>query len=895
MSTASPAAPPASALAAQPLLVRRAAVLGAGTMGCRIAAHLANAGIPTLLLDLVPAGEGDRSRLAKSAIEALAKSRPAAFYEPALAALLTPGNFEDDLPRLAQCDWVIEAVAENLDIKTALLARVLPHLAPHAVLTTNTSGLPIAQIAAGLASHRDRFFGAHFFNPPRYMRLLEVIPTAESDPAVLAAFAAFADRLLGKQVVPARDTPNFIANRIGIAVMFTAARLMREQGLTIEEVDALTGQAIGWPRTGTFRLADLVGIDILAHVAANFPQGAGLQAAGNPVGAEGQASVGPGFSPDNSSAKSTGALQAADDRRLASGHDFSRAENAINSAGALAPEACFSRIQPENTPLPASNCNDFSAVLEEMIRKGWLGDKSGQGFYKKTRGPDGKDLRLVLDLATFDYRPAAKPALPALEMAKNAASTPEKLRLLLANDPAKDKAAAFLWPFLASLWSFAADRIGEVATDAASIDQAMRAGFNWELGPFEMMDAAGVVSTVARMKTLALPVSPRIEALLAAGQPAWYASGGRECFHPETGQMEPVPAVPGHARVADFRRSNGVVRSNAGASLVDLGDGIACIELHSLKNAIGGDVLALISSVLHPASDAVRDFAGFVVGGDRDNFSVGANLLQLLLMAQEGEWEELASVIHGFQQMTAAIKFCPRPVVAAPFGLTLGGGAEICLHAARRQPHAETYIGLVEAGVGLIPAGGGTKEMLLRAVDQAVALAPPDPRDPPSRFAQSLEMATALKRVLETIALAKVSTSAAEARPLGLLAPADRITLNRERLLLDAKAQAAVLAASGYAAPQPRTQIPAPGTAALATLETGVFLMGEAGYASEHDQKVARWAAYTLCGGRVTAGSPLSEQYLLDLEREAFLSLAGERKTQERIAFTLKTGKPLRN
>jgi 3-hydroxyacyl-CoA dehydrogenase len=820
MSTASPAATPASALAAQPLLVRRAAVLGAGTMGSRIAAHLANAGIPTLLLDLVPASEGDRSRLAKSAIEALAKSRPAAFYEPALAALLTPGNFEDDLPRLAQCDWVIEAVAENLAIKTALLARVAPHLAPHAVLTTNTSGLPIAQIAAGLASHRDRFFGAHFFNPPRYMRLLEVIPTPETDPAVLAAFAAFADRLLGKQVVPARDTPNFIANRIGIAVMFTAARLMLEQGLTIEEVDALTGQAIGWPRTGTFRLADLVGIDILAHVAANFPQG-----------------VTPG---------------------------------------------------------------GFSAVLEEMVKRGWLGDKSGQGFYKKTRGPSegkegGKDLRLVLDLATFDYRPAAKPALPALEMAKNAPSTPEKLRMLLANDPVKDKAAAFLWPFLASLWSFAAERIGEVAADAASIDQAMRAGFNWELGPFEMMDAAGVVSTVARMKTLALPVSPRIEALLAAGQPAWYASGGRECFRPETGQMEPVPAVPGHARVADFRRSNGVVRSNAGASLVDLGDGIACIELHSLKNAIGGDVLALISSVLHPASGAVRDFAGFVIGGDRDNFSVGANLLQLLLMAQEGEWEELASVIHGFQQMTAAIKFCPRPVVVAPFGLTLGGGAEICLHAARRQPHAETYIGLVEAGVGLIPAAGGTKEMLLRAVDQAAALAPPDPRDPPSRFAQSLEMATALKRVLETIALAKVSTSAAEARPLGLLAPADRITLNRERLLLDAKAQAAVLAASGYAAPQPRTQIPAPGTAALATLETGIFLMGEAGFASEQDQKVARWAAYILCGGRVTAGSPLNEQYLLDLEREAFLSLAGERKTQERIAFTLKTGKPLRN
>jgi 3-hydroxyacyl-CoA dehydrogenase len=815
MSTTSPASAPVFSLAAQPLLVRRAAVLGAGTMGSRIAAHLANAGIPVLLLDMVPAGDGPRSRLAASALDAMVKAKPAALYEPSLAGLITPGNFDDDLPKLAKCDWVVEAVAENLAIKTALLARAVPHLAPHAVLTTNTSGLPIAHIAAGLATHRDRFFGTHFFNPPRYMRLVELIPTAQTDPALLSAFAAFADRNLGKQVVAAHDTPNFIANRIGIAVMFNAANLMLQQGLTIEEADALTGQAIGWPRTGTFRLADLVGIDILAHVAANFPQGV--------------------------------------------------------------------------------TQGNFSPILEEIVKRGWLGDKVGQGFYKKSRGADGKDERLVLDLATFEYRPVAKPALPALEMAKNAASLPERLRLLLANDPAKDKAAAFLWLFLASLWSYAADRIGEVADDVASIDQAKRAGFNWELGPFQMLDAVGVDSAVARMKALGLPVSPQIESLLAAKQPSWYACDGRESFQPQKGGLQPVPAVPGHARVADFRRANGVVRSNAGASLIDLDDGIGCIELHSLKNAIGGDVLGLISAVLNPSSDAVRDFSGFVITGDRDNFSVGANLMQLLLTAQEGEWEELAAVINGFQQMTAAIKFCPRPVVVAPFGMTFGGGAEICLHAARRQPHAETYIGLVEAGVGLIPAGGGTKEMLLRAVDSAAALAPPDPRDAPSRFAQSAEMATALRRVLETIALAKVATSAAEARPLGLLAPADRITMNRERLLLDAKTQAAALAGSGYNPPQPRTRIPAPGTAALATLETGIFLMGEAGFASEHDQKVARWVAYILSGGRITPGTPVSEQYLLDLEREAFLSLCGERKTQERIAFTLKTGKPLRN
>jgi len=397
------------------------------------------------------------------------------------------------------------------------------------------------------------------------------------------------------------------------------------------------------------------------------------------------------------------------------------------------------------------------------------------------------------------------------------------------------------------------------------------------------------------MKALGLPVSAAAQALLAVARTSWYTSGKDACFQPSTGQTVAIPAVCGHARVADFRRAHGVVRSNSGASLVDLGDGIGCIELHSLKNAIGGDVLSLIAAVLHPDSETVRDFAGFVITGDRDNFSVGANLMQLLLTAQEGEWDELAQVIHGFQQMTAAIKFCPRPVVAAPFGLTLGGGAEICLHATRRQPHAELYMGLVEAGVGLIPAGGGTKEMLLRACDAAAALAPPDPKDPPSRFAQSAEFVTALKRSLETIAMAKASTSAAEASSLGLLAPADRITMNRERLLLDAKAQAAVLAETGYTPPQPRTQIPAPGTAALATLETGIYLMGEAGYASEHDQKVARWAAYILAGGRVTPGTLVSEQYLLDLEREAFLSLCGERKTQERISFTLKTGKPLRN
>lgn len=812
MSTAASLSAPTYRSTSRPLLVRRAAVLGAGTMGARIAALLANAGIPTLMLD-IPPREG-AAMPAKTALEALARSKPAALFEPGVGALITPGTFDHDLPRLADCDWVVEAVTENLAIKAALLEQVTPHLAPHALLTTNTSGLPIGKIAATLPSARERFFGTHFFNPPRYMRLLEVIPTPETDAEAVAAFAAFAGRILGKQVVYANDTPNFIANRVGIFATFTAANLMLEWGFTVEEVDALTGPVLGWPRTGTFRLADLVGIDVLAHVAANYPEGV--------------------------------------------------------------------------------NGGRFSALLDEMMKRGWLGDKAGMGFYKKIR-VSGKDERLTLDPVKFVYRPFEKPALPALDMAKNADTLGVRLKLLLGKDPARERVASFLWPLLSSLWTYAADRIGEVAADAPSIDAAMRAGFNWEQGPFEMWDVADLPSIVKRMKAFGAPVSAHVEALLDAGYSSWYTDQGRMCFQPATGKMEPVGTIPGQARVFDFRREGKVVRGNNGASLVDLGDGIACLELHSLKNAVGGDVLEMITSVLDPGSDSVRDFAAFVISGDRENFSVGANLMQLLLSAQEGEWEDVEAMIRAFQRMTAAVKFCPRPVVAAPFGLTLGGGAEICLHAARRQAHVEIYMGLVEAGVGLIPAGGGTKEMLFRAVDAAAALARPDPREPASRFAQSAEFATALKNRLELMAMAKVSTSAVEALALGLLAPGDRTSMNRDRLLLDAKAQALAMAEAGYTPPLARPAVPAPGTAALATMETGIFLMGEAGYASEHDQKVARWIAYVLAGGRVTPGAPLSEQYLLDLEREAFLSLCGEVKTQERIAFTLKTGKPLRN
>jgi len=812
-------------------MIRRAAVLGAGTMGTRIAAHFANAGIPVVLLDIVPRDEQtNRSKFAKQALESLVKSRPAAFYEPSLARLVTPGNFEDDLNLLSNCDWIFEAVSEDLAIKQSLLTKILPHLSAHAILTTNTSGLPIASIAAGLpADFHDRgfhkrWFGTHFFNPPRYMRLLEIIPTAESDAETVAGLAAFADKRLGKSVVFAHDTPNFVANRIGVFTLFTSIKLMMEQGLTIEEVDALTGQSIGWPRTGTFRLADMVGIDILAHVAANFAR--------------------------------------------SSGKDASSAE------------------------LPQ--------FLKTMLERRWLGDKTAQGFYKKSKDAEGKELRLALDVNSLEYRPLAKANFASLDMAKNAESLAARLKLLLAPDPRKDKAVAFQWPLLAGLWNYAADRVPEIADDIPSIDRAMRTGFNWEMGPFEMWDAAGVPETVARMRALGEPVSENVEKLLGAGCTSWYKDdpsqpSGRLCFNPQSSQYEPLVLPDGVATVSMFRKSHGVVRKNAGASLVDIGDGIACIELHSLKNAIGDDIVNLVTQVLRPESDAVRDFQGFVISGDAENFSVGANLMQLLLAVQEGEWEDLDLAVRAFQRMTSSIKFCPRPVVVAPFGLCLGGGTEISLHAARRQPHAELYMGLVEAGVGLVPAGGGTKEMALKAVDAAAAVSNWKPNDPAATFAMSAEMLDALKRSLETVAMAKVSTSAAEARGLGLLTASDQITMHRERVLMDAKHTALAIADGGYTPPIERTAIPAAGEAVLPTLKLGIHMMRQAEFISDHDLKIAGKVANILCGGNLTPGSLVSEQYYLDLEREAFLSLCGERKTQERIAFTLKNGKPLRN
>ena len=790
--------------------IRRVAVLGAGTMGARIAAHVANAGLPVLLLDMVPA-TGDPNALSSGALLKLKSARPAAFASSSTAKLVSVGNFEHDLPRLRDCDWVIEAVAENLEIKRKLLGRVAPHLHSAAIFTSNTSGLPVAKIAEQLpAELRRRWFGTHFFNPPRHMRLLELIATPEADPEAVAAIASFADRQLGKSVVPAHDVPNFIANRIGTFSLLNVMKVMEEQDLTIEEVDLLTGAAIGWPKTGTFRLADMVGLDVIGSIVRNFEAGGG------------------------------------DER--------------------------------QDVRLPP--------VVSQLIERGWLGDKTGGGFYKKERDAKGKEVRSVLDWHTMEYEPAENVTLPALERAKG--NLPARLMDLLAGDPASDKAARFYAKVLPELWAYAANRIGEVAETPVAIDQAMRTGFNWELGPFAMWDAAGVRQTVDRMRSGGVPVPAAAETLLSAGGGSWFRQHGAEYFDIRSRDYQAAPHSPELAPITHYRRSNGVVAENAGVSLIDLGEGVACLELHSKMNALGEDTLAFVTEQLRAGSDATRNFEAFVISTDAANFSAGVDLTQLLQRIQAGQSDKIRVMVERFQAMTQAVKFCTRPVVTAAAGLCLGGGCEIALHSAFRQAHLELYTGLVKAGVGLIPGGGGCKEMMLRATARSMAVKPDSRGD-------SAEVVETLRTAFETIAMAKVSTSAADARTLGLLETSDGISMNRDRLLHNAKMQARRLGAAGYLPPLPQIDIPAPGSSVFATLKLTVYLMREAEYISEHDARIATHLARVLTGGDINPGTPLTEQYLLDLEREAFLSLCGEAKTAERIEAMLKTGKPLRN
>jgi 3-hydroxyacyl-CoA dehydrogenase len=804
--------------------IEKAAVLGAGTMGARIAAHLANAGIPCYLLDIVPpelnADEkrkgltpekpAVRNRIVLAGLEAARKSRPAAFFTPETARLITPGNFDDNLAWCGDVDWIIEAVAENLEIKRKLLERVDAVRKPGTIVTSNTSGLPIRLIAEGRSEDfQQHWAGTHFFNPPRYMKLVELIPGPKTLPAVLESLEEICNERLGKGVVVAKDTPNFIANRIGTYSMLNAIQQMLALEMTIEEVDACTGPAVGWPKSATFRTADIVGLDVLVHVIRNIYDSI----------------------PDDESRE-------------------------------------MFRVPP---------------LVEEMMKRRWLGEKTGSGFYKRVKGAGGESEVLTLDWQRMEYRAQQKARIPSIEAGKAIEGTRERLRLLVApalEGKSGDKANRFLWSGLSEMCLYAARRAPEIAHSVVDVDHAMQWGFAWEMGPFEIWDAIGVEPMAKALEREGKPVPPLVAKLLASPKKSFYQTekGSTRYFDLASGAFAPVPEAAGILILKSLKDRTPVVQENSGASLIDLGDGVLCCEFHAKMNAIGGDFVAMLQSGV---ARLETEFEAMVIGNQAPNFSAGANLMLLLMTAQEGEWDDIHLAARQFQRVNMAIKYAPRPVVAAPQGMALGGGCEINLHSARIHATAEAYIGLVEVGVGLIPGGGGTKEMLIRANEHAAS-------------ADSLDLTHALRPIFENIATARVSTSAEEARSLGYLRPSDLISMNRDRQIADAKQTALAMVRAGYHPPAP-AEIRVLGEEFLALAKLAVHMMIRGEYATEYDGVVARKLAYVLAGGGITAAQGVPEQYILDLEREAFVSLCGERKTQERIAHTLKTGKPLRN
>jgi 3-hydroxyacyl-CoA dehydrogenase len=770
--------------------IRRVAVLGAGTMGSRIAAHFANAGIPSLLLDV--AGKPNRNTPALQGIQNALKLRPGGFFTDEKAALVQAGNFEDDLDQLSTCDWIMEAIVENLDAKRALWQKVEAKRKGGTILSTNTSGIPLAKISEGFPSNfRTHFLGTHFFNPPRYLHLMELIPGPETDPSILADVEQFADRRLGKGVVRTKDTPNFIANRIGSFLGGTVAKAMVEEDFTIEEVDALTGSLIGVPNSASFRLLDLVGLDVWAFVGTNLHE--------------------------------------------------------------LVPNDPW---RERFLPL------DFQ---KKMIEQKWLGDKTGQGFYKRV----GREREiLALNWKTLEYQPLQKPRFPAVDASRNIEDLGERVRTLLRSD---DRAGRFLWKILSDLFLYCAEKVPEISDRIVEIDRAMRWGYGHKLGPFELWDAIGFLEVVTRLEMERRALPSNIKDALSRGVIALYRPPepiGRpvtEYFDFRSTSYQPIEPRPGILTLRDRKQTNGVVFANAGASLIDVGDGVLCVEFHSKLNTLGEDNIAMVHAGLEETN---RNFEAMVIANEGETFSAGANLMLVLLAAQEGEWDELNLAVQRFQQMNMALKYAAKPVVAAPFSRALGGGCELVLHSTRAQASAETYIGLVEVGVGLIPAGGGCKELLVRLKDPL--------------------------RIFELIGYAKVSSSATEAQNLGLLHRSDSISMNPERLIFDAKALALSLVPN-YAPGAPRTDIKVAGQSAYAMMKLGAWSARQGHYISDYDVLIAEKLAHVLSGGRRVGEQSVSEQHLLDLEREAFLSLCGNPKTQERMQYMLKTGKPLRN
>lgn len=791
-------------------LIKKAAVLGSGVMGSGIAAHLANIGIPTLLLDIVPReltkqeeekgltleDKQVRNRISAAAVQKLLKQKPAPLTTKKNLALIEAGNLEDDLVKLNEVDWVIEVVVENLNVKKQVFEKVDQFRKPGSIISSNTSGISVEAMVEGRSDDfKKHFLGTHFFNPPRYLKLLEVIPTQYTDPKILSFMKTFGEDVLGKGVVVAKDTPNFIANRIGTYGLLVTVQEMLKAGLSVGEVDSITGPLIGRAKSATFRTLDVVGLDTFYHVAGNV---------------------------------------------------YEKVEGEEKEVFAVPP------------------------FMKKMVENGWLGSKSGQGFFLKK----GKEI-LELDPNTLEYGPRKKLSTPAIELAKQEKGTANKLKALVY---ANDRAGEFLWNTFSKSFVYSARLLGEIADDIVAIDRAMKWGFGWEMGPFETWDAIGVERSVQKLKESGAEVPAWVTEMLEKGNSSFYKEENGELYFYHNGEYQLVEFNPKVIDLKKVKKQKGVIKKNSGASLVDIGDGVALLEFHSPSNAIGMDIVQMLNFAI---DEVEKNYKGLVIGNQGKNFCVGANLAMMLMEVQDDNIYELDLIVRQLHSALLKVKYSSKPVVAAPFAMTLGGGAEVCLPAAHIQASSETYMGLVEVGVGLLPGGGGNKELYMKHIENL-------PNGVP------FDLQQVANKVFETIATAKVSTSADEARENGFLSNADGISVNSDHQLYDAKQAVLALHERGYK-PKARRKVPVTGETGYATLLLGAEAMRLSGYISEHDLKIAKKIAYVISGGKVPFGTEVDEQYLLDLEREAFLSLIQEPKTQQRMQHMLVKGKPLRN
>jgi 3-hydroxyacyl-CoA dehydrogenase len=795
--------------------IEKAAVLGAGVMGAGIAAHLANAGIPCVLLDIVPPNLTDeeknnplaRNRFALNGIEVAKKFKPAPlFYHEKFAAFVTPGNFEDDLEKLSECDLIIEAIVENLEIKRNLFKKIEPLMKWGAIISSNTSGLAISAMTEGFGPQfKQNFLVTHFFNPVRFMKLLEIVSGPDTDPEVVDTWVKFGQEGMGKGIVFGKDTPNFVANRIGVYAINKTIQLMMEGDYTIEEVDAVFGKPMGHPGSAAFKTADLVGVDTYKHVSAN----------------------------------------------------------------------CYDNL-PDDDERPVFQLPDFIA---KMVENKWLGGKTKGGFYKKDVGPDGKRVSLALDWKTMTYREATRPSFDSVKSTKGVTDPGERIRNLLNGS---DRAQELAWKSLASTLIYTAKRVGEIADDVVNIDNAMKWGFNWDLGPFEVWDAIGVKDSVEKMVAMGMTIPAPVKQVLEQGEGTFYKKEGVTKYHFDfaTGTYKAINKPESFILLPDAKEEGKVIKENFGATLYDIGDGVACLEFHTKMNAIDDDIISL----LHESIDEVEEnWNGLVIGGHAEHFSVGANIGLVLMAAQMGNWDMLGDMITKLQQGGQRMKYCKKPVITAPYGMALGGGCEVSIHGARIQAHAELYMGLVEIGVGVLPAGGGCKELVCRLLQGA-------PAD-----MKGMSRMPWLQKAFENIATAKVSNSAEMARTLGFLRPQDGISLSRDSLIHDAKQTALGLWRAGYRPPPPPDWLIMPGPDGAALFLAGLEQFGAGGFATPQDVVAGKQIAKVLTGGDVRPGTAVTEQHLLDLEKEGFLYLCGTEATQARIEHMLKTGKPLRN